>query len=154
MGTVNHYDVSTTTGASAAKVYGLLLDGSTWPRWSAIDSWAPGAPDAEGGGAHAATSGPVGQVREFRTGRNVSREEIVEAVPDRRMVYAMLDGSGLLPGYRGQVDLEPQPGGGTRIRWRATWRSRLPGVDWLMERYLSRFQLRMVQGLARYAEAA
>ena len=158
---MSHYDVNAMSSANPATVYRLLLDGSTWPRWSPIDSYEPGTTSdhsvraGPGGPSDGPTPGPLGQVRVFRTGRNVSREEIVEVVPDRRLVYAMLsDGSGLLRDYRGEVDLEPQPGDGTRISWRATWRSPVPIVGWLMERYLSRFQQRMVLGLARYAEVA
>lgn len=158
---MSQYDVSAMSSASPSTVYGLLLDGSSWPRWSPIDSYEPGTPSdrsvqaGPGAPSGGPMPGPVGQVRVFRTGRNVSREEIVEVEQDRRLVYAMLsDGSGLLRGYRGQIDLEPQLGGGTRVRWRATWRSPVPIVGWLMERYLSRFQQRMVEGLARCAEGA
>jgi len=43
----------TTTGSPAA-VYALLIDGSTWPEWSPIDSFelvSPGAGTPEGVGA-------------------------------------------------------------------------------------------------------
>lgn len=105
---MNQYDVSAMSSASPSTVYELLLDGSSWPRWSPIDSYEPGTPSGR-----FVQAGPVGQVRVFRTGRNVSREEIVEVVQDRRLVYAMLsDGSGLLRGYRGQIAWSLNPATG------------------------------------------
>ena len=160
--TTEHFNVSATTSASAPAVYLILMDASAVPRYTPIDSYEPGAPedgdvragpDAPGGSP---ATGPVGEVRVFRAGRRVTRERIVEVVQDRRMVYEMLSGqTGMFRGYRGQVDLQPQPDGGTLIRWGATWRSPLPGVGWLVARLMGRyFQRNMVQGLARYAEEA
>ena len=135
-----HYDVHASSRADRARVFALLLDGRTWPLWSRIDSYEE----------EQAADGPT---RVFRTGRNVSRERLVEVEPQRRLVYEMLsDGGGLLRGYRGTIELTPTADGGTNIRWRATWSTSAPVVGWLMERYLRRFQQHMVDGLARYAE--
>lgn len=135
-----HYDVHATSHADSSRVFALLLDGTSWPRWSRIDSYEE----------EQAAEGPT---RVFRTGRNVSRERVVEVEPDRKLAYEMLsDAGGLLRGYRGTIDLTPTADGGTTIRWRATWSTTAPVVGWLMERYLRRFQQHMVDGLARYAE--
>ena len=134
------YDVSATSAARPERVFELLLDGSTWPAWSAIDEFT----------AERSADGTE-EVRVFRTGSNVSRERVARIVPERRLDYEIVSGSrGLPPGYRGRIDLAPAAGG-TRIRWRATWRSPFPGVGLLMQTYLSRFQQGMVDGLASFA---
>ncbi len=68
------------------------------------------------------------------------------------MSYEMLEGSRLLPQYHGRIDLHPTPNGGTRIEWRATWRAPFPGAGLLMQGYLRRYQQKMVDGLARFAQ--
>lgn len=147
------YDVTASCRADPSRVHGLLVDGSTWPDWSPIDSYdvEPEAGAVDGDPASHAAQGRA--VRVFRTGRNVARERVVELVPDRRLVYVMLsESSGLLRDYRGQIDVSPEAGGGTHIRWRATWSPPVPGVGWLMQVYLRGFQQRVVDGLARHAD--
>ena len=46
-------------------VYALLADGSTWPRWSGIDSFELEQPGSSGGES-------LDAVRVFRTGRTTS----------------------------------------------------------------------------------
>lgn len=137
------YQVHAVSSAPPARVYELLLDGSTWPSWSAIDSFR-----SEG----ATSGGRSGDVRVFTTGKNVSRERITAAEQNRSMSYEMISGSWLLQGYHGRIDLLPTSDGGTRIEWRATWRAPLPGAGLLMERYLGGFQQQMVDGLAQFAQ--
>ena len=155
------YDVSASCRAGTSRVYALLVDGATWPRWSRIASYEVARNDATSNVAATAPSDGelpelVAQgkaIRVFRTGRTTSRERIVELVPNRRLAYEMLsDAGGLLRGYRGQIELAPTSTGGTHIRWRATWRSPVPVVGWLMQRYMRGFQQQMVNGLARYAD--
>jgi uncharacterized protein YndB with AHSA1/START domain len=131
------------TAADPATVYALLRDGSTWPDWSPIDSYAlvrPGADEPEG----------VGAVRELRSGRITGRDEIVELVPDRRLSYAHTSS---LPvrDYRGDVDLEPVPEG-TRIRWTVAFDPKLPGTGALVRRALDGFIAKLTDGLARHAD--
>lgn len=134
------YDVSAVSSADPHRIFSLLLDGSTWPQWSPIDSFES-EPLADGG-----------EVRLFRTGTNVSRERVTGTRADRQLLYEMTSGGrGLLRRYRGQIDLQPLPDGGTRIRWRATWYSPIPGAGLVMQRYLTGFQQRMVDGLAEHA---
>ncbi len=96
-------------------------------------------------------SGPdaVGAVRVVRTGKHVNREQITHLEPDRRFQYVLLDG--FLLDYHGDVVLHPTPGGGTGIRWSATFRMSFPGAGWLMQLYLTRFMQRAVNGLASHA---
>jgi len=123
-------------------VFGLLADGASWPRWSPIESFQlerPGDPPPEGPGA----------IRVFRRGRTTGRDQIVEAVPGRRLAYVSLSG---LPvrDYRATVDLQPARDG-TEIRWRASFLPRVPGTGRLLERGLGRFLDQCARGLADHA---
>lgn len=87
-------------------------------------------------------------MRIFRTGRAISREQIAELVPERRFVYDNLGGP--FRSYRGVVDLEAEPAGGTTITWTGTFAPRLPLTGRFLRWYLTRFMQRMADGLARY----
>ena len=135
-------EVSATSVASPGAVYALLTDGSTWPRWSPIESFElerPGDGAPEG----------VGAIRVFRRGRTTGRDEVLELVPDRRLRYASLSG---LPvrDYVGEVALEPVPGG-TLIRWHSSFVPAVRGAGWLVELGIRRFLTGCVRGLAGYA---
>jgi hypothetical protein len=130
------------TSADPAAVYALLRDGSTWPDWAPIDSFAlarPGAGEPEG----------VGAVRELRSGRITGRDEIVELVTNRRLSYAHTSS---LPvrDYRGDVDLEPVAEG-TRITWTVAFDPKFPGTGPVVRRGIDRFIAKFVDGLARRA---
>jgi|1185.fasta_scaffold192462_2 hypothetical protein len=130
------------TAADPATVYAVLREGSTWPAWAPIDSFAlarPGADEPEG----------VGAIRELRSGRVTGRDEIV---PDRRLSYAHTSS---LPvrDYRGDVDLEPVAGG-TRIRWAVAFDPKIPGTGRLVRRALDGFVAKLAEGLARHAAEA
>ena len=143
---VQRVDASASTTASPERVYALVRDGSTWPTWSTLDSFElerPGDTEREG----------LGAIRVFRTKRFpkpvVSREEIVELVPNRRLGYALLSGLAVRD-YRAFVDLEPD-GSGTRIRWHSSFRPVVPGTGWLYRRALQRIMTACVRGLADHA---
>jgi len=143
---VQRVDASASTTASPERVYALVRDGSTWPTWSTLDSFElerPGDTEREG----------LGAIRVFRTKRFpkpvVSREEIVELVPNRRLGYALLSGLAVRD-YRAFVDLEPD-GTGTRIRWHSSFRPVVPGTGWLYRRALQRIMTACVRGLADHA---
>jgi hypothetical protein len=132
-----------TTTAAPGTVYALLRDGASWPEWAPIDSFGlerPGVDDPEG----------VGAVRVLRGGRVVGRDTIAELVPDRRFAYTH-ESNLPVRDYRGQVDLEPTPDGGTRIRWVSTFEPKVPGTGWLLRRGLDGFVSELVNGLARHA---
>jgi hypothetical protein len=137
-----HIEVTAHSHAARDVVFVLLADGTTWPRWSPIESFElerPGDPPPEGPGA----------IRIFRRGRTIGRDQIVEVVPGRRFGYASLSG---LPvrDYRAHVDLEPQANG-TTIRWQASFLPVVPGTGWLLERGLRRFLDQCAQGLAEHS---
>lgn len=130
--------------AAPGPLYAKLCDASSWPQWSPIERAVIEQP-AEGGDI-------VGEVRRFETGRIRSREQIVEAVPDRRISYILLSGLPLLD-YRADVELTPH-GEGTAITWRSSFRPARPGTGWLYRLILRRFLQRMAEGLAGAETAA
>ncbi|SEF18669.1 SRPBCC family protein [Jiangella alba] len=137
-------DVTATTTAPAAAVYALLRDGASWPTWSPLGSFELESPGPEGGES-------LGAVRRFHTGRTTSRERIVELVPDRRFSYALLSGLAI-KGYRADVDLTEGPDG-TTIRWRSSFRAKVPGMGGAYRRSLAKFLQRCADGLAQHAAA-
>jgi len=131
-----------TTTASPAAVFALLADGSTWPRWSPIGSFEllePGDAMPEG----------VGAVRMFHTGRVHSKERVVTAKPNETFAYELVSGLAVRE-YRAAVTLSPGESG-TTIRWRSTFRAKVPGTGWLYRRQLGRFIGQTVEGLAQGA---
>jgi hypothetical protein len=141
------YAVTSHSQANAAGVFALLVDASTWPAWSPVDT-----AEVEGGNDHA---GPqqVGDTRVFRTGRAVSRERITGLVPGRRFSYETVGGQ-FFRAYHGVVELAEAPPGGTDITWSATFEPKLPLSGHFWSWYLTRFQQRMADGLARHASQA
>jgi hypothetical protein len=140
---LHHIDVSAQTPAGPEAVYRLLADGSTWPRWSPIESFAleePGDPPPEG----------VGAIRVFRRRRVTGRDQILELIPGKRFVYASLSGLPVRE-YVGEVDLEAAPGGGTDIRWHTDFYPTVRGAGWVIERGIRRFLQQCARGLAAYA---
>jgi uncharacterized protein YndB with AHSA1/START domain len=132
-----------TTDAAPDAVWALLSDRSTWPSWSPLGSHAGERPGRDG------NPDGLGGIARFVTGRHCVREEIVELEPNRRLSYALLSGLPLRD-YRAVVELTPA-GGGTRIRWSATFRPGRPGTGWLYRLALSRVFRGMVTGLAAAA---
>jgi uncharacterized protein YndB with AHSA1/START domain len=135
--------IRTVSAADPEAVYRLLTDGSTWPRWSPIESFEleqPGVGPPEG----------VGAIRVFRRGRTTGRDQILELVPDRSISQASLSG---LPirNYVGVVDLESAPGGGTAIHWHSSFFPKVRGTGWIVERGIGRFLEQCTHGLAAYA---
>jgi hypothetical protein len=135
-------DVTAQTSASAAAVFALLADGTTWPNWAPIDSFElerAGDPPPEG----------VGAIRVFKRGRVTGRDEIVEIVPGSRLGYVSISGLAIKD-YRATVDVEDSVDdmGGAVIRWRASFFPKIPGTGGLMQRGIRRFLQQCADGLA------
>jgi uncharacterized protein YndB with AHSA1/START domain len=131
------------SSASPEALYRLLADGSTWPRWSPVESVdleQEGDPPPEG----------VGGIRVLHRGRTTGRDQILELVPDRTFKYATLSGVPVR-NYVGQIDLEPAPGGGTAIHWHSSFFPKTRGTGWLLQRGIGRFLEQCTEGLAEYA---
>ena len=134
-----------TTTADPATVYALLRDGATWPEWAPIDSFElerEGAGEREG----------VGAVRVLRSGRVTGRDTITELVENRRFAYAN-ESSLPVKDYRGTVDLDPLPDGGTAITWVSEVDPKFPGTGALVRRGLDGFVAKLANGLAARATA-
>lgn len=137
------FEVTVRSAAPPSAVYALLRDGATWPVWSSLETFAlerAGSPEPES----------VGAIRNFGRGRYKMREQVAELVPDKRFSYTLLSGLALRD-YRADVDLTPS-GGGTDIRWRTSFRSKVPGMGWVYRRVLHKFTHEMAARLARHAE--
>ncbi len=121
------YRVSALTSASVDTVWGLLIDGRSWPRWSSgLDELV----EQRSSGLDPHGRDEVGAVRAYRTGRVVTGERLTEVVPGRRMAYEDAFNFALKD-YRAVVELAPTAAGGTTISWSGTWRMR-PGIGWTM----------------------
>jgi uncharacterized protein YndB with AHSA1/START domain len=103
-------EATATTQAAPAAVWELLADASRWATWG---SWTN--VEVEGGAEH----GP-GAVRVLERSPFRVRERVTEWQPGVRMGYELLEGM-RVRGYRSAVTLEPQPDGGTLVRWRSTY---------------------------------
>ncbi|MBL7494634.1 SRPBCC family protein [Frankia sp. AgB1.9] len=103
------------SSAPADSVFALLADGGGWAAWA-----GPLVPRSRWYRTGDPAPGGVGAIRELGLRPVLSREEILEYVPPRRIVYTIVSGIPV-DGYRGTVDLDPLPGGGTRITWRSSF---------------------------------
>lgn len=141
------YDVTVSTTAPPAVVWKLLLDAESWPTWSAVDALdRERSVDLDPGGRDG-----VGAVRAFRTGRTVTGERLTELREERLFAYEDAFNP-VLRDYRARIELDADPAGGTRIRWRGEYATSWP-ASWYLPRYLRRFMLKMARGLAAHAAA-
>jgi hypothetical protein len=91
-------------------------------------------------------------VRVLRSGRVTGRDTIAELVENRRFSYTH-ESSLPVKNYRGDVDLDPLPDGGTEIRWVSEFDPKVPGTGALVRRGLDGFIAKVVAGLANGATA-
>jgi Polyketide cyclase / dehydrase and lipid transport len=140
-------DHTATTTGSPGTVFALLADGSTWPTWSPLGSFTllePGEGTPEG----------LGALRKFTTGRHSSTERVVTVQADQVFSYTLVSGMPIRD-YQAVVTLTPlEGGGGTSIRWRSTFRAKVPLTGSIYRRALGGFIGRTVEGLARAASSA
>jgi hypothetical protein len=132
--------------ASPSRVYALLKDGSTWPKWTIFDSHEierPGDVELMG----------VGSIRVFRTGYSESHEKIVALIPNQRLSYELTGGLPMLD-YHADIDLEPLPNDGTRILWRSQFRPKYFGTGWFWKGVMNRAIRQVSRDLAKGAADA
>jgi uncharacterized protein YndB with AHSA1/START domain len=143
-----HAAASTHTNAPPARVYALLTDGASWPTWIELDSMTLEREGKDGGET-------IGSIRLFRFRRAgigfVTREQVIELIPERRFGYALVSGLPLRD-YVAYVDLTPTPNGGTHIHWSGTWSVGLPGIGQLTRFIMKRLYQQFSRGLSRAAE--
>lgn len=135
-------DLRVASAASPEAVHALLRDGASWPEFSSLGSFEleRSAPDGSEG---------VGAIRVFRTGRIVTREEIVLVEEPHRFAYVLLSGLPIRD-YRADVQLA-RATSGTVIHWRSAFRGTVPGVGWFVRRRLEGFLADLIERLAAYA---
>lgn len=92
----------------------------------------------------------VGAIRRFRTGRIVSREEVLVFERPRQLSYKLLSGLPLND-YRADVTLQPSASG-TAVEWRSQFRAKVPGTGWLYAFMLRRFLRQFLSALAAESE--
>ena len=141
---VQRVDVHVRSEAPPERVYRLAADSSTWPEWSPVVRYErERAGDANG----------VGEVRVFHNkGRKaLTREEVVELTPNRRVGYVLLSGLAIRD-YQAFIDLAPD-GDGTAIRWHSSFEPETRGTGWLYRWVLQAVITRYARGLAAHAAA-
>src|SRR5215218_1549063 len=132
--------------ASPEAVWAVLVDVPRWQEWA-----GPVVPRSSYEREGVPAPGGVGAIRKLGSGPLSSREEIVFYEPPNHLAYVLLNGQ-KRHGYRADVDLEPLPGGGTRITWRGSFRPPLPGTGRLMLLGLKRLVSGFAHRLATRAE--
>jgi uncharacterized protein YndB with AHSA1/START domain len=139
------YEVTARSSAPPERVFELLADATSWPRWAgpviAQGSWEREGDPAPGG---------IGAIRKLGRWPMFGREQVVVSDPPSHHAYTMLSGNPV-SNYRADVALTPD-GGGTLITWSATFEPRIPGTGRLLERVYRALIGSFAHRLARYAE--
>ncbi len=136
------FEVGARSAAAPATVFALLDDSETWPSWTPLEHCRI---------ERRAGLDGLGEIRAFTTGKIVAREEIVAREPDRLLAYVLLSGIAVRD-YRAEIELTPDGDGGTLIRWRASFRAKVPGSGRLYRGALRRATRTYAEGLAGAAE--
>ena len=134
------------SSASPERVWELLADATSWPRWSRVPAARykrEGEPAPHG----------VGAIRDFGAGPVHSFEEVILFDPPRHLAYQLLSG---LPidGYCADVQLIPV-GSGTRIEWAGTFDAKPRFLGSLWKFVLARILIRgLANSLSKAAESS
>jgi uncharacterized protein YndB with AHSA1/START domain len=135
---MNHVEVVRRYAAAPQQVWDVYTDHARMSEWAGLPGAAlerPGEPHRNGRGA----------IRTFQGG---VREEILDFEPPKRMTYRVIGGPFPFRNHFGEVDLEPD-GTGTRLVWRCRFEPKIPGTGWLLQRLITRFFARALDGLGR-----
>jgi uncharacterized protein YndB with AHSA1/START domain len=130
--------------AEPARVWALLGDSRSWPRWTplaSVDILAAGGADG------------VDERRRVRNGRYEIVERILERVPARRLRYTVESGLGVRD-YCATVTLSPTDDGATLVDWHTVFAPKVPGTGWMYRRALERATREFVAGLRAHAPRA
>lgn len=134
---MRQFQLDQTIDADVASVWRHLDDSSSWPTWTPIDSFEAVEPAGSDG---------LGEIRRFHNGRHTVTEQIVERIPLQRLAYTFLSGLAVRD-YLAAIDLS-RVGDDTRLRWRTSFRVKVPGTGWLYERTLRAATRGFIAGLA------
>ena len=128
----------------AERVFRRYTDHAGWSDWAGVGRvWLTreGAPERDG----------VGAVRAFASTPGL-REEVTVFEPPARMEYRVVAGPVPMADHRGEVLFAPE-GTGTRLTWRVSFRSTIPGLGWVIERGLGVLFRRMLTAFGRDLDA-
>jgi hypothetical protein len=163
---IQHVEVVRVIPHPALTVFHRYADHVGWSDWAGLGPVRlvrAGSPETNG----------VGSVRAFSVAPGL-REEVTVFVPPERIEYRITQGLLPIADHHGMVSFAPEgrglgqspgshdgsPGGapsstqGTRVTWRTSFRSSIPGLGWPIERGLEAMFRRMLAGLARDLDRA
>lgn len=128
--------------ADAGTVYEIAAHSPGYPEWGSIGSFEevkPGVSERYGSGS----------VRIFRTGPFVIREEVVDAIPPKRVSYALLSGFPLKD-YLGEIGIRAE-GERTQIDWYSSF---IPpkGFGWFWKPFMQNVLSILSAALVKEAE--
>lgn len=129
--------------APAERVWEVYTDHARWSEWAGFPkSWIekPGVPLTNGSGC----------VRGFGAMGSKTFETIHEFDPPHRMTYSILKGGLPIADHFGEVSFEPD-GDGSRIVWQCRFRSRVPLMGLVLQRFITRFFRNALDGLAKHS---
>lgn len=136
------YDIEAESSAPIEIVFEVLADAPGWARW--VKGISRSEYEVEGEPA----PGGVGAVRSMGASRGKrSRERVVAHEAPTHYAYEIVSSPMPLKRYRADVRLT-STGDGTHISWRGSWRSWLPGMQFVLTKMVGGF----AEGLAREAE--
>ncbi len=141
---VHSYEVTARAAAPPERIFALLADATSWPRWAgpliAHGSWEREGDPPPGG---------VGAIRKVGRWPQFGREHIVAFDPPTHQGYTMLSGQPTR-NYRADVRLKPD-GADTIIVWGATFEPLIPGTGWVLSALYRRLIGSFARRLAAYA---
>ena len=121
---MNHVEVVRVFSHPLERVFRRYTDHAGWSEWAGMGGVRlvkEGAPERDG----------VGAVRAFSLAAGL-REEVTLFEPPARMEYRISQGGFPLAQHRGEV-LFTQQATATRVTWRISFESRIPGTGKLLE---------------------
>ena len=90
----------------------------------------------------------TGCIRVLGPGRFAAHEEILDFEPPARLTYQVLEGGPPIADHLGEVFFE-EDGGGTRIVWRARFRSTIPGLGLILRPFVRSVFTRAIRQLEK-----
>ena len=139
-GSVRSVEVRHRFDASPQAVWDVYTDHARWSEWAGVPGSRliePGQVDPNG----------VGAVRGFAGGL---REEVLRFEPPKRMTYRVVAGLFPIKDHEGEVIFEPE-GESTLVIWRCHFKSKIPGLGGLLERFITSTFRRGLEGLERHS---
>ncbi|BCB78326.1 SRPBCC family protein [Phytohabitans flavus] len=136
------YRVTATSVAPPSRLWSLLVDAHSWPRWGTVDALVTEQSSPNG-------LDTVGAVRAFRTGSVVTSERIVDLRPPEAFTYEGVSNP-VLTNYRAEILLTEEPGGGTLVTWHGSY-DVATDLHLIMRRTMAETMRSMAEGLAREA---